>query len=69
MGTLRCRRLPRCRFDNCDPAVLFIKTPEGCHDFPQDRKQWLCRQHFVRLLNEGVPYQVLADVVSLGWAP
>jgi hypothetical protein len=61
---VKATRLPRCRF-GCDDAVLFVAVPEGCFCFPNDRKQWLCLQHFVKL---DAPYTVLADVVSLGWA-
>lgn len=56
-------RLPRCRF-GCYPAVLFVSVPKGCFCFPDDKKQWLCRQHFVKLEQ---PYMVLMDIVSLGW--
>ena len=61
------KRLPRCRF-GCYPAVLFVSVPEGCFCFPEDRKQWLCQQHFVKLEDQDVGTVVLADFVSLGWA-
>ena len=57
------KRLPRCRF-GCDVAV-FLVALQGCFCFPNDRKQWLCQQHFVKLDQE---YTVLADIVSLRWA-
>lgn len=58
--------LPRCRH-GCWPAVILVAVPEGCLCFPADRKQWLCHQHFTKLIGER-EYEVLADIVSLGWA-
>lgn len=59
--------LPRCRF-GCAAATVFVAVPAGCFCFPDDRKQWLCPQHFCKLVDSESPYQVLADVISLGWA-
>lgn len=61
-------KLPRCRY-GCQDAVLFVAVPDGTLIHPTDKKQWLCQQHFIRLLSEGdTECQVLMDVVSLGWA-
>lgn len=59
--------LPKCRF-GCYPAVIFIELGEKCLCYPNDKKQWLCAQHFVRQeQSSDVPHEVIADVVSLGW--
>jgi len=56
-------KLPKCRF-GCHNVVLLVELDEGCFCFPNDKKQWLCMQHFVKLEQS---YRVIADVISLGW--
>lgn len=59
-------RFPRCRH-GCYDGVIFVNVPFGCICFPNDRKQWLCLQHFLKLIDHVHDYEVIADVVSLGW--
>lgn len=47
-----------CRFNHGD-ADVHVLTPEGCICFPNDREQWLCAQHFIKLVQQGAPYTLL----------
>lgn len=53
-----------CRFGpRCQEAVVFVAVPEGCICFPDDREQWLCAQHYLKLLqNAPGPVDVLERV-------
>lgn len=44
----------RCRHDHKAPAVGYYSLPNGCPCF-DDREQWLCAQHVVKLQNNGYP--------------
>lgn len=38
----------KCRF-GCGCADLYVTLDRGCYCFPEDREQYLCMQHWIKL--------------------
>ena len=52
-----------CRFGCRDEAVVQVAVPEGCICYPDDQTQWLCAQHYFKLMqNFDGPVEVLVRV-------